>query len=578
MATDPDIVRFVEDGLLEPVEHQQKWKLAVIDDDEAVHDGTRYALKGYRLEGAELEILSAYSAEEGRVLLENHPDTAVVLLDVVMETELAGLELVPFIRNELKLEALRVILRTGQPGQAPERDVIVRYDINDYKAKTELTADRLFTTVTSALRGYRQLTRMQRTKEGLALIVDAAATLFDINSLQRLAEGILTQLESLLAVQCAGILVLKGAGQERLSVLAASGCYTPLLTDPVGLDTVSDLHAMIHRTLENKTNEFISERSLIYIPTTRGSEVVALIEAGKPLSETDRSLVEVFCSRLSVAFDNVVLYEQLQQANTSLEARVRKRTAELSEANDRLQSQWLRARRERAYQSEVLGTVAHDIRNPLGVILGRAEIMEEIVRQETFDGKLLLHQLEQIKESAQRLTTMVTDLITDARADAIDGQMRHELVDLSAMAREVVEANTLMARKKNQQVHLQVDHPILIRCDVDRMRDAIDNLMSNAVKYSPRGGNIWVNVTKDRSAATLAVRDSGPGLLPQDMGRLFGRYQRLSARPTGGESSTGLGLSIAKRIVDLHGGDLTVDSSGAGQGSTFSINLPLASD
>ena len=157
-----------------------------------------------------------------------HPDIAAVLLDVIMETDAAGLDLVEYIRNELRNETVRIILRTGQPGQAPERRVIVQYDINDYKAKTELTADKLFTSLTAALRSYQQLERMVQTRRGLEIIIDAASTLYDFKSMQRLAEGVLTQIASLLNVDCAGILVLRDGGKvnDDFSVLAGSGCYS----------------------------------------------------------------------------------------------------------------------------------------------------------------------------------------------------------------------------------------------------------------------------------------------------------------------------------------------------------------
>jgi len=134
MAED-DIVQLIEDPGHKPAEQGPRWKVAVIDDEPAVHDGTRFALSDYRLNGQGLEILSAYSAAEGRELMRRHPDVAVVLLDVIMDTDTAGLGLVEFIRKDLKNETVRIILRTGQPGQAPERRVIVDYDINDYKAK-----------------------------------------------------------------------------------------------------------------------------------------------------------------------------------------------------------------------------------------------------------------------------------------------------------------------------------------------------------------------------------------------------------------------------------------------------------
>ena len=141
MAEPDDIIDLIDDSAdKRAAAPGPRWKVAIIDDEPAVHDGTRYALSDYTLNGQGLEILSAYSAEEGRALLRAHPDTAVVLLDVIMETDSAGLDLVNYIRSQLKNETVRIILRTGQPGQAPERRVIVDYDINDYKAKTELTA------------------------------------------------------------------------------------------------------------------------------------------------------------------------------------------------------------------------------------------------------------------------------------------------------------------------------------------------------------------------------------------------------------------------------------------------------
>ncbi|MGY8669342.1 response regulator, partial [Bradyrhizobium sp. UFLA05-109] len=139
MAEQDDVLHLIDDTATTAEDTTaRKWKIAVIDDDPAVHDGTRFALSDYSLNGQGLEILSAYSAAEGRKLMREHNDIAAVLLDVIMETDVAGLELVEFIRNEVRNETVRIILRTGQPGQAPERRVIVQYDINDYKAKTEL--------------------------------------------------------------------------------------------------------------------------------------------------------------------------------------------------------------------------------------------------------------------------------------------------------------------------------------------------------------------------------------------------------------------------------------------------------
>ncbi len=578
MAEPDDIVHLIDDsGAKAPAEEGPRWKVAVIDDEPAVHDGTRFALADYKLNGQGLEIVSAYSAAEGRELMRRHPDVAVVLLDVIMESDTAGLELVEFIRNGLKNETVRIILRTGQPGQAPERRVIVDYDINDYKAKTELTADKLFTALTAALRSYQQLQRMVETRRGLEIIIEAAGTLFDFKSMQRLAEGVLTQIASLLNVSCAGILVLREGqnAHESFSVLAGSGCYSRFIGTDVSQMIEHDLKSLVQEAFTRRRHEFSARRSVLYIQTMSGREVVVVLEAARHLSDTDRTLVEIFCSRLSIAFDNVILYEQLQEANARLEERVIQRTQDLMSANRRLAAQWARLRQANAFKSEILGTVAHDLKNPLAVILGRTEILKEMIgRSDALDDNVQA-QIDYIRTTANQLTEMVDDLVSDAMADALDITVRREAIDLAILVEEVAEANRPIAAKKQQTIAVSAPHDHRVMCDADRMRDAIDNLVSNAIKYSPNGGAIDISVARDGDSIAIEIRDQGAGLSPEDIARLFGRFQRLSAKPTAGESSTGLGLSIVKRIVDLHGGRITVESAGPGHGAKFKMTLPV---
>ena len=577
MADQDDVLHLIDDSDADRPEAStvRKWKVAVIDDDRAVHEGTRFALSDYSLNGQPLEILSAYSAAEGRELMRAHPDIAAVLLDVIMETDEAGLDLVEFIRNELKNETVRIILRTGQPGQAPERRVIVDYDINDYKAKTELTADKLFTSLTAALRSYQQLERMVQTRRGLEIIIDAASTLYDFKSMQRLAEGVLTQIASLLNVDCAGILVLRdgGAVNDDFSVLAGSGCYSSLIGSAGQASLDSDLKQTVEAAFRRRKHEFADHRSVLYIRTGSGREVVILLQAERDLSDTDRSLVEIFGSRLSIAFDNVILYQQLQDANAQLEDRVAQRTRALMQANRRLSAQWLRLQRANGFKNEILGTVAHDLKNPLGVILGRTEMLVELIGTAS-SGDTVTSQVDHIRDATRRLITMVDHLISDAMADAFDITIRREPVDVAALVAEVAEANRPSAVGKQQTIIVSAPAGRITMCDQDRMREAIDNLVSNAIKYSPVGGRITLLVDHDAEHTIIRITDEGAGLSPEDLGRLFGRFQRLSAKPTAGESSTGLGLSIVKRIVEMHDGRINADSGGPGQGSTFTIILP----
>jgi diguanylate cyclase (GGDEF)-like protein len=154
------------------------WKVMVVDDEPAMHQVTRLALNGVQLLGRKVELLHAMSGASAGEMLVQNPDVALILLDVVMEKDDSGLEFVRHVRRDLGNPTVRIVLRTGQPGQAPERQVMIDYDINDYREKTELTANRLFTTVVAGIRTYRDIRTLQRTQAGLTAVVASSTALF----------------------------------------------------------------------------------------------------------------------------------------------------------------------------------------------------------------------------------------------------------------------------------------------------------------------------------------------------------------------------------------------------------------
>jgi len=162
MQPDSDTLHFLEDDSTTAMAKELVWRLLVIDDEPDVHKATTFALAGVKILGRSLEFLHAYNASEAVKMLSTESDVAVVLLDVVMESENAGLGLVKTIRRGLKLTELRIILRTGQPGYAPEIETIHDFDINDYKTKSELTRTKLYASVTAALRAYDQIRKLDQ--------------------------------------------------------------------------------------------------------------------------------------------------------------------------------------------------------------------------------------------------------------------------------------------------------------------------------------------------------------------------------------------------------------------------------
>ncbi|MEG4287255.1 adenylate/guanylate cyclase domain-containing protein [Microcoleus sp. A006_D1] len=181
-AGDDELIAAGDDELIfaEEDEAQEKpiaasWKVLIVDDEIEIHNITKLALNEFIFENKVITFVSAFSGKEAKEMIQAHPDIALILLDVVMETEEAGLEVVKYIRDILDNKVVRIILRTGQPGQVPEDVVIVSYDINDYKTKTELTNKKLFTTVVTALRAFRALTQIEASKTELEKIAAAYA-------------------------------------------------------------------------------------------------------------------------------------------------------------------------------------------------------------------------------------------------------------------------------------------------------------------------------------------------------------------------------------------------------------------
>lgn len=156
------------------------WPILIIDDDHEVHAVTKLALHDFEFENKQLELVSAYSAKEAKEILSKNDNFSFILLDIVMESNDAGLKVVDYIRNELNNKLIRIIIRTGQPGFAPEEEIINQYDINDYKEKTELTTTKLYTTARTALSQYKQLTELENKKNELYknLIMDSITNLY----------------------------------------------------------------------------------------------------------------------------------------------------------------------------------------------------------------------------------------------------------------------------------------------------------------------------------------------------------------------------------------------------------------
>jgi signal transduction histidine kinase len=276
-----------------------------------------------------------------------------------------------------------------------------------------------------------------------------------------------------------------------------------------------------------------------------------------------------------VAFDAVAVFwiasriiYSLKIANHIQLATIEQQAGALAAANVRL------ARAEQ-FKTDLLAVAAHDIRDPLNTI----SLSAQYLRDEIPAGSPLRRVVLGIDDSARRLAEFVGNLLTDTTSDTQEIDLQLTAVNLPELVADIVSRFQPIAGAKDIALHFtaadSARHAPPASVDPARYRQIVENLVTNAIKYSPAHKNVWVELAHTPADGhRLTVRDEGPGLTPADQARLFRKYQRLSARPTAGENSTGLGLFIVKNLVTLHGGRVWAESKGGGGGAQFVVTVP----
>ncbi|ALZ76054.1 EAL domain-containing protein [Rheinheimera sp. F8] len=317
--TDDDFLFLAEDDSVYTPAPQVtgEWHLLIVDDDEEIHTVTRLALSDLLVQGRKLVFHHAYSGRAAIEFLKKNPHIAVILLDVVMESDDAGLLVVQQIREQLGMDEVRIVLRTGQPGYAPEESVIKEYDINDYKTKTELTRSKLVTSIISSIRSYQQIRTINQNRLGLQKIINAGANLLEQHSLHEFSEGVVTQISSLIGLHAEGVLCAQieddGSASENVYVLGAAGHYAPYIKcklERLGNERI--IQQILH-CLAEKRHIFTAFDTVLYLGNAEHCAAV-YIETNRPIEDFDRQLIEVFLSNISIGYENVTLFQQLKHA------------------------------------------------------------------------------------------------------------------------------------------------------------------------------------------------------------------------------------------------------------------------
>ncbi|MFK5984352.1 MAG: DUF3369 domain-containing protein [Pseudomonadota bacterium] len=303
------------------------WKIAIIDDNKEVHIVTKMVLKNFSFDNKSIHFLYAFSAAEGLELFKQHDDIAVCLVDVVMETEHAGLQLVKNIRDDLKNTLTRIVLRTGQPGQAPEDEVIKNYDINDYKEKTELTHSKLNTLLYSCLRSYRDLVSLDQARKGLEQVINATTQVSGLKLIEDFSQGILQQISSVLNIDkgdfllnCSGLAAHgeDSETQENIKVVAGTGKFKHKVGNDISqlipiekIDLVKQHDEYFYSTHDNDS----------YLACYHGENMpknILYFKGLKPRDNFQQKLLEIYSRNVLVAFENICLKSESEDAQREI--------------------------------------------------------------------------------------------------------------------------------------------------------------------------------------------------------------------------------------------------------------------
>lgn len=296
--------------------HKRPWKIVIADDEEEVHTMTRMVLRKFSFEDRGVELISTYSGFETIRVMEEQPDIAVILLDVVMETENSGLEVVKKIREDLKNPFVRIILRTGQPGQAPEDDVIRNYDINDYKSKTELTVQKLYTSIIASLRAYIDMRTIEHNRLGLEKILNQSRNMFQVKKLEEFMGIALDTYENLLQLEPGvGAIHIDGfaaaESDQKYRIVTRKGAYRSDAELAVAKISSEGFLELIRRAEENDGHAFNGNQYLSIFKAEEEFGNFIYFETPASFTEPDRALFQILNSNIAVAIDNIYLNREI---------------------------------------------------------------------------------------------------------------------------------------------------------------------------------------------------------------------------------------------------------------------------
>ncbi len=521
------------------------WKILLVDDEADIHSVLRLALQNISMEGRPVQLLDAYSAAETKILFAEHPDTALILLDVVMETEQAGLHLVDYIRHDLNNRNVQIMVITGQPGYAPQRDVVVRYEIDDYRLKSDLNADKLFTAVYASLRAFKTLTELEAQHSLLAM---------QTRDLARWAH-IFEHAEW-------GMFVSNFDG-KRIELC------NPAFARQRGF-TVDEVLQM--RPDQLFTPE---ERGKLPDYLRKAHDLGHIIFESLHLRKDSSTFPVLADATVVKDAQGRMLYQVINVQDITERKKAEEEKHKLDKLTWRLQ--------KNQSLDRMAGGIAHHFNNHLGAVIGNLEMAIEDLPKQTETARRLTRAMESVLKS-----TEVSGQLLSYLGQVTGENAEHKLSDICRRILLLLQA----AMPKN--VILKEDLPTpgpTIKAKADQIEQVVANLVNNAFEaIGDKQGTTHLKIKtvspadistshlfplnwqpEDNNHACIEVTDTGCGIANEAIDKLFDPF--YSTKFPG----RGLGLSTALGIVTAHGGAFAVASK-IGRGSTFRVFLPISAE
>jgi signal transduction histidine kinase/CheY-like chemotaxis protein len=529
---------------------KKMWKILVVDDDPDVLTNTKFTLMGLKVLGRELVITTIQSAAAAVELLGKEDGFAVILVDVVMESPHAGLALVSTIRDVMKMQMTRIILRTGYPGNAPAMDVVIKLGIDDYIHKQSGDRERLITAVVAAIRAYKQIWRLERMKAAMEMIVECSNQLLGAEEVGVFANICMRYLPGIMGEGSSGALAYSGSssGVEigPLKVIAATCEHTGLVDQTSNVGGLSTKQSSAPKEMMLKvimTNTSIKTATQWAIRIVISPTEAAVLWIKKPggFDDLDERIGNYFSSTVKVCLDRLgMLRKRLDAAMVTM------------------------------------GILAHEFRTPLATLSMSIDFIREAINSNKIHSNRILPLLKNSEQTISRMNSHIDSTIKNVGILLKEQlQLPPDRQDLGAIVRETLEINKLLFSKTGELL-VSIENDCWVETDKATLEQVFLNLMSNAVKAQALSKKtsskpqIEITVRKQGEQVSLKVTDQGVGIPPDQIGHIFQPFYSSSAMP-----SHGLGLTMAKKAVNAMGGSISCSST-VGVGTTFEILLPRA--